>query len=45
MLKVLIYALSGMFVVGAIGCLIVIPITALRLFTILFEHDPPDEKN
>ena len=44
MLDLLIYCLSGIFVVGVIGCLFVIPITAFRLFAILFEHDPGDEE-
>ena len=31
--------LSGMFVLGIVGCLIVIPVTAFRLFGILFQKD------
>jgi hypothetical protein len=33
-----------MFVIGMVGCLFVIPITAYRLFTVLFEKDSPDEQ-
>jgi hypothetical protein len=44
MLDLLVYGLSGMFLVGVIGCLFVIPITAFRLFAILFEHDPAAEE-
>lgn len=40
----LVHLLSGVFVIGMIGCLLVIPITALRLFAVLFEKDQPDEK-
>ena len=40
----LVYGLSGMFLVGLIGCLFVIPITALQLFSILFEHDSAAEE-
>ena len=44
MLNMLIYGLSGMFLVGLIGCLFVIPITAIQLFSILLEHDPAAEE-
>lgn len=40
----LVHFLSWLFVIGMIGCLLVIPITALRLFAVLFEKDHPDEK-
>ena len=30
------------FVLGMVGCLLVIPITALRLFSVLFEKDEPE---
>ena len=36
--------LGWMFVIGVAGCLVVIPITAYRLFSILFEEDEPDEE-
>jgi hypothetical protein len=35
--------LAGMFLIGMLGCLVVIPITAYRLFRVLFEDDGPDE--
>ena len=44
MLDLLVYGLSAIFLVGLIGCLFVIPITAFRLFAILFEHDPEAEE-
>jgi hypothetical protein len=35
-----------MFVIGAIGCVIlVIPIAAYQLFSVLLEKDHPDELN
>jgi uncharacterized membrane protein len=33
-----------MFLVGMVGCTLVIPITAFRLFKVLFEKDAPDEQ-
>jgi hypothetical protein len=38
------YLLTAMFVVGLAGCIFVIPITAKRLFSVLFEKDVPGEK-
>jgi uncharacterized membrane protein len=35
----LFHVLGGMFIVGMLGCLLVIPITAFRLFTVLFQKD------
>jgi len=32
-----------MFLIGMLGCLIVIPITAYRLFRVLFEDSGADE--
>jgi hypothetical protein len=32
-----------MFVIGVTGCLLVIPITAYRLFSILFQEDKAGE--
>lgn len=40
----LFHVLAGMFVVGMVGCLLVIPITAYRLFIVLFEKDSPEEQ-
>jgi hypothetical protein len=37
------HLVAGMFVIGMVGCLFVIPITAYRLFSVLFEEDTPDE--
>ena len=36
--------LGMMFLIGMLGCIIVIPITAYRLFKVLFEEDSPDEQ-
>lgn len=36
--------LAGMFLIGMLGCLAVIPITAYRLFRVLFEKDGVDEE-
>ena len=41
----LVYGLSAMFLIGMLGCLVVIPITAFRLFAILFQHDPEEDQN
>jgi len=38
------YLLTAMFVVGLAGCILVIPITAKRLFSVLFEKDLPGER-
>jgi uncharacterized membrane protein len=40
----LFHLLAGMFLIGMLGCLIVIPITAYRLFRVLFEKDVVDEE-
>jgi len=45
MFELLFRILMWMFAVGAIGCLLfVIPTTAFRLFSVLFEKDTPDER-
>ena len=36
--------MSWMYVIGVIGCLFVIPITAYRLFSVLFDEDRLDEE-
>jgi hypothetical protein len=42
--KVVILVLSWTFVVGVAGCVIlVIPIAAYQLFSVLFQKDHPDE--
>lgn len=42
-LKVFFHILSWMFLAGAIGCLVVIPIVTYRLFSVLFEADKVGE--
>ncbi|HEY1463613.1 MAG TPA: hypothetical protein VGF44_09370 [Terriglobales bacterium] len=42
--KIIGYLLTGMFYVGLAGCILVIPITAKRLFSVLFEKDAPGER-
>ena len=37
--KFLTPVLTAMFVIGAAGCVIVIPVVAFRLFSVLFEPD------
>jgi hypothetical protein len=37
--NIFVHGLSIMFAVGVAGCLFVIPITAYRLFSVLFESD------
>lgn len=36
--------LEVMFVIGMVGCVIAIPISAVRMFAVLFEKDQPAEK-
>lgn len=43
-LKSLGYILTAMFIVGLAGCIFVIPVTAKRLFSVLFEKDLPGER-
>jgi hypothetical protein len=40
---ILAHVLTWMFGIGLAGCLLVIPITAYRLFSVLFEKDLPHE--
>jgi hypothetical protein len=35
--------LTWTFVIGMAGCILVIPIVAYKLFSVLFEEDQPDE--
>ena len=37
------YVLTRMFLVGAAGCIIALPIVAYKMFAVLFEHDDPNE--
>ena len=38
------HVLSWMFVIGMVGCvLLVIPIAAFQLFSVLFERDRPED--
>jgi len=43
--KIIAHVLSWMFAIGMAGCLLVIPMTAYRLFSVLFEKDRPEEIN
>ncbi len=43
--KILAPLLVAMFVVGAAGCVIVIPVVAYRLFSVLLEPDAPEEQH
>jgi hypothetical protein len=45
LLSALAHVLTWMFVIGMAGCVVVIPITAYRLFSVLFSPDLPDEIN
>jgi hypothetical protein len=41
-----IHVLSWMFVIGMAGCaVLVIPVAAVQLFSVLFAKDRPDELN
>jgi hypothetical protein len=42
--KILAPVLVTMFVIGAAGCVIVIPVVAYRLYSVLVEQDAPEEK-
>ena len=42
--RVLAPILATMFLVGAAGCVIVIPVVAYRLFSVLVERDVPEEE-
>ena len=43
--KIVAHVLSWMFVIGVAGTvLLVIPVAAYQLFSVLFEKDRPDEK-
>jgi hypothetical protein len=39
------HVMSWLFIIGIVGCLAVIPVTAYQLFSVLFEKDAPDEVN
>jgi hypothetical protein len=39
------HVLTWLFAIGIVGCFFVIPITAYRLVSVLFEKDHPDERN
>jgi hypothetical protein len=36
-------ALVVIFAVGVVGCLLVVPMTAIALFRVLFKEDSPDD--
>jgi hypothetical protein len=42
-LQLLARTLSVVFVIGMVGCCVVIPLTAFRLLMALFERDSEDE--
>ena len=42
--KILAPLLATMFVIGAAGCVIVIPVVAYKLFSVLVEPNTPDEQ-
>lgn len=44
MLTLLAHSLTILFILGVAGCVLVIPITAYRLFSILFQQDREDEQ-
>jgi hypothetical protein len=39
------HLLTWGFVIGVTGCLLVIPVAAFQLFSVLFEKDRPEEIN
>lgn len=44
LVSVVAHVLSWMFVIGMVGCvLLVIPIAAYQLFSVLFERDRPED--
>jgi hypothetical protein len=42
--RILAPILTTMFLIGAAGCVIVIPVVAYRLFSVLVEPDSPGEE-
>jgi hypothetical protein len=43
--KIAAHLLSWTFVIGIAGCLLVIPVAAYQLFSVLLEKDRPEEIN
>lgn len=43
--RIVAHSLSWLFVIGMAGCLLVIPVAAYQLFSVLFEKDRPEEIN
>jgi hypothetical protein len=39
------HLLSWTFLIGLAGCLLVVPVAAFQLFSVLFEKDRPEEIN
>ena len=35
--------LEAMFVIGVVGCVVTIPLVAYKMFSVLLEHDSPEE--
>jgi hypothetical protein len=42
-IELLARGLTWTFLIGMLGCVIVIPVVALQLFSVLFEKDHPEE--
>lgn len=40
-----VHILMGIFAVGVAGCLITIPLCAIKFFAVLVEHEHPEEHN
>lgn len=38
------HILTWMFAIGMAGCVIVIPWSAIKMFSVLFEKDAPEER-
>jgi hypothetical protein len=45
LVKIVAHLLTWGFVIGMAGCLLVIPVAAYQLFSVLFEKDRPEEIN
>jgi hypothetical protein len=43
--KLVAHLLSWTFMIGLVGCLLVIPVAAFQLFSVLFQKDDPEEMN
>ena len=43
-IELLARGLTWTFLVGTVGCVVVIPVVAVQLFGVLFEKDRPEEE-